>query len=490
MKFYEFKGNFHLNWKKWIIIITFFLLYISGFLVINQQSKNVTMKLFTLIVFNFLLLISELKAQSALPSKAQNKWANAEIGAMFHFDLQVFEPEYKWRSDRNYQPELSIFNPKELNTDQWIQSAKAAGATYAILVAKHCSGFSLWPTKAHYYSVKNTPWRNGKGDIVKDFIASCKKYGLKPGLYASASANAYCHVDNPGLVLSGELKEQNNYNEIVKTQLTELWSQYGDLFEIWFDGGVLPPDKGGIDMLSLLEKYQSGAIVFQGPYGFNNNIRWVGNEDGVAPYPCWACADSTTSATGVIQIKGLNGNPEGNFWCPGEADFPLRKNNSFDGGWFWHKNQDDSIRSLGELNELYLKTVGRNTNMLIGIVVDNRGLVPDADMKRLTEFGNEIKNQFSKILGSASGQGNLLSIRFKSPQYVKYVVIQEDISKGERIREYSIAGMENGNRINICKGTSIGHKRIEIIRNRQLTGIKLQIIKSEGDPQISILKCY
>ena len=182
-------------------------------------------------------------AKNVLPSKAQLKWADAEIGAMYHFDLQVFEPAYKWRENWNYHPDLSIFNPKELDTDQWLLAAKAAGATYAVLVAKHCSGFSLWPTNAHPYSVKNTPWRNGQGDIVKDFIASCKKYGIKPGIYASASANAYFKVENPGLVISGNAEEQEKYKEVVKTQLTELWSQYGKLFEVWFDGGVLPPRK-------------------------------------------------------------------------------------------------------------------------------------------------------------------------------------------------------------------------------------------------------
>lgn len=448
------------------------------------------MKLLALFAFFCFLLTSGINAQPALPSKAQQQWADAEIGAMFHLDLQVFEPDYNWRSDLNYRPDISIFNPKELDTDQWIQAAKSAGAKYAILVAKHCSGFSLWPTRAHPYSVKNTPWRNGKGDIVKDFIKSCKKYGIKPGIYASASANGYFKVDNPGLVVSGIQEEQEKYKEVVKTQLTELWSEYGKLFEIWFDGGVLPPDKGGIEMLTLLEKYQPEAVAFQGPYGYKNNIRWVGNEDGVAPYPCWACADSTTSATGVIEIKGLNGNPDGKFWCPVEADFPLRKNNSFEGGWFWHKNQDDSIRSLGELQEKYITTVGRNTNMMIGIVVDNRGLVPDADIKRLTEFGQEIKNQFSKPLGSTSGQGNFFTINFKSSQPVKYVVIQEDISRGERIREYSIYGMENGKWANLCNGTSVGHKRIEIIENRELSVIKLEITKAEGNPHVRNFVCY
>lgn len=441
------------------------------------------------LIFQFLLSSGQV-TKKVIPTTPQLRWADAEIGAMFHFDLQVFEPSYNWRSDFNYHPDLSIFNPKELETDQWLRAAKSAGATYAILVAKHCSGFSLWPTKAHSYSVGNTPWRNGKGDIVKDFIASCKKYGIKPGLYASASANAYYYVDNPGLVLSHDSSEQRKYNEIVKTQLTELWSQYGKLFEIWFDGGVLPPDKGGIDILSLLEKYQRNAVAFQGPYGYANNIRWVGNEEGVAPYLCWSRADSTTSATGVIQIKGLNGNPEGKFCCPGESDFPLRKNTSFEGGWFWKKDQDDQLRSVDELTERYCKSVGRNTNMLLGIVVDDRGLVPDADMKRLEEFGREVKKRFLVPLGSTSGKGNLFTIGFKSPQPVNYVVIQEEISKGEHIREYNLYGMGNGVWKLLSKGTCIGHKRIEVLKGSIYSAIKLEITNSEGTPYVRIMESY
>ena len=364
----------------------------------------------------FFVSIIKVNAQSTstLPSKAQLNWANDEVGVLIHFDMPVFEPEYNFRANWNYHPDLSIFNPKELDTDQWIKAAKAAGATYAVLVAKHCSGFSLWPTKAHPYSVKNTPWRNGNGDIVKDFIESCKKYGVKPGIYASTTANGYLKVDNPGKVVSGDSAEQKKYNDIVKMQLTELWSNYGELFEVWFDGGVFPPEKGGFDVLSMLKKYQPEAVAFQGPYGFANNIRWVGNENGVAPYPCWARADSVTSASGVIEIKGLNGNPEGLFWCPGEADFPLRKNASFQGGWFWHKDQDDMIRPLDELVDRYCKSVGRNTNMLLGIVIDNRGLVPDADVKRLTEFGKEINSQFSNPLGQTKGKGKEKNFLFNS----------------------------------------------------------------------------
>ncbi len=455
----------------------------------NYVKPTIMRFKFLAIVMIYLTIVSCKIKDQVLPTPAQQTWADAEIGAMFHLDVQVFEPEYKWRETRDYQPDASVFDPKELDTDQWIKAAKSAGATYAVLVAKHCSGFSLWPTKTHEYSVKNSPWKNGQGDIVKDFIASCIKYDVKPGLYASASANAFCHVDNPGLVLSGNPEEQKKYNEIVKTQLTELWTQYGELFEIWFDGGVLPPEKGGIDMLSLVEKYQPNAVSFQGPYGYANNIRWVGNENGVAPYPCWARADSTTSATGLIQIKGLNGNPDGAFWCPGEADFPLREH-AFQGGWFWREGEEHTIRGVDDLMDRYIQSVGRNTNMLLGIVVDDRGLVPNADVQRLTEFGDELNQQFSTSLGSTKGKGNEFSIEFKSPQKINYVVIQEDISKGERVREYKLSGKIDGEWHLLSEGSCIGHKRIEELHGKIYTSVKLEIVKSEGKPYIKEIKCY
>ena len=436
------------------------------------------------------LISYEQNQKMVIPSKAQLEWANSEIGVLIHFDMPVFEPSYDFRKDWNYHPDLSIFNPKELNTDQWLAAAKSAGATYAVLVAKHCSGFSLWPTKAHDYSVKNTPWRNGKGDIVKDFMASCKKYGLKPGIYASTTANGFLKVDNPGKVVSGDKDEQKKYNKIVEMQLNELWSEYGKLFEVWFDGGVLPVEKGGFDVLGLLKKYQSEALAFQGPFGYENNIRWVGNEEGVAPYPCWARADSTTSASGVIEIKGLNGNPEGLFWCPGESDFPLRLNSSFQGGWFWHKDQDSQMRSLAELKDKYFKSVGRNTNMLLGIVIDNRGLVPDADVQRLKDFGYLVNNTFSNLMGKTHGAGNTFHIDFKSPQPIGCIVIKEDISKGERVREYKLSGMTDGKWQQIAVGSCIGHKKIEVLKNAIFSAVKLEITRSEGIPVISDLSCY
>ncbi|MCQ2149688.1 MAG: alpha-L-fucosidase, partial [Bacteroidales bacterium] len=297
-------------------------------------------------------LVSACTHNIVVPNDAQKEWADAEIGVMFHFDMQVFNPDYEFRQWGTH-PDASTFNPTELDTDQWLEAASKIGAKYAVLVAKHCCGFSLWPTEAHEYSVKNSPWKNGEGDIVRDFVESCKKYGIKPAIYASTSANGYYWVDNPGVVQPGSPYTQEEYNAMVEKQLTELWSNYGDLFEIWFDGGVLSMDMGGADVLSLVKKLQPGAIAFQGPYGHPNLIRWVGNELGTAPYPCWATADATTNAAGDVEISGLYGNPDGIYWCPGEADCTLRHNNTRQGGWMWAPGEDDRLYSVNELMTKY-----------------------------------------------------------------------------------------------------------------------------------------
>jgi len=441
-----------------------------------------------LIVY-FLLIGFWCKAQQkeVLPSSAHVAWAEAEIGALFHFDVVNFVPNYNWRNWGSH-PSASVFNPSSLDTDQWIKSAKAAGAKYAILVAKHGSGFSLWPTKAHDYSVSSAPWQSGKGDIVKDFIKSCEKYGLKPGIYASASANGFLHVDNPGTVQQGSPVTQEQYNEVVKTQLTELWTNYGKLFEIWFDGGVLPVKDGGPDLAPLLKKLQPDAVVFQGPNDAENLIRWIGNEEGRAPYPNWSRADVTTSATGTIVIEGLSGSPDGAIWCPGEADFPLRT--GWQGGWFW-KKEGQELLTTEQLLDSYYTSVGRNSNMLLGIVVDTSGLVPKEDVARLEEFGKALKHITATPLKSVSNKRDkLISIDLGGKKDVNQIIISEDIREGEKIRKYIIEAMVDGQWIVIASGESVGHKRIQKFDKVKTSKIRLNIIEYKGEPNIKNFSVY
>lgn len=398
-------------------------------------------------------------AEVICPNAIQQEWAEAEIGVLLHMDMQVFVPDYNWRNYGSH-PDPSAFNPAELDTDQWMETASKLGARYAVLVAKHGSGFSLWPTEAHDYSVRNSSWRDGKGDIVADFIASCKKYGIKPGIYANTNANGYLYTDR-GRVREGGPVSQVEYNAVVAKQLTELWSNYGNLFEIWFDGGVLTPKEVGADVLPLVKKLQPDAIAFQGPLGHDNLIRWVGNEQGTAPDPCWATADSTTNSDGVKIIEGLHGRPDAPFWCPGESDFTLRYNTSFEGGWMWHEGQDSLMFSLDELMEKYETSVGRNTNMLLGVVIDNRGLIPDADVRRITEFGEAIRKNYGTTTVRTSGKGSNLTLKLPAPTLVDRVILQEDIAKGERVLTWHLEGVTpSGETLTLCDGTNIGHKRI------------------------------
>jgi alpha-L-fucosidase len=442
---------------------------------LNPLSKVVI--LFCITFSNFVALAQD---KAALPSSAHLEWSDTEIGAIFHFDMPTFKPEYNWRVYGSHPP-ASVFHPTKVNTDQWIAAAKAAGAKYAVLVAKHGSGFSLWPTAAHAYSVKNSPWRNGKGDLVKDFIESCIKYGVRPGIYASASTNGYLWADNPGVVAKGGPVDQQTYNNIVLQQLTELWTNYGQLFEIWFDGGVIPVSEGGPDVNALLKKLQPDAVVFQGPASAKNLIRWIGNEDGLAPYPNWSTTNGIDATKGFKE-NDFSGVPGGKIWCPGETDFPLRTG-GFQGGWFWVDEHQDMI-SKEKFLDNYVTSVGRNSNMLIGIVVDSSGLVPIKDVALLKDFGDEVKVRYRQIK-TTSGIGKEILLDLGKMQSVKGVVIKEDIAKGERVRKYVLKGFNGKTWKAIGGGKSVGHKRIEMLINPLvMSQIKLLVLDSEGTPNI------
>lgn len=429
----------------------------------------------------------ESQTKCVTPTHAQVAWHDMELGMFFHFDIPVYKQGWNWRTFKDF-PDPNLYQPTKLDTDQWMEAAKAMGAKYAIFVAKHCSGFLQWQSDLYPYGVKQSSWRGGKGDVVAEFVKSCRKYGIKPGLYASVSANGYLNVDNPGLVnrgKGGDPKAQAEYNRICEKMAEELWSKYGDLVEIWFDGGAIPANKGGPDLVPLLKKYQPNAIAFQGPIGTPNLIRWVGNERGVAPYPCWSTAKSGTSEGGTIE-KVFGGHPDGNLWIPGECDVPVRNHD-----WFWKPNGEQRLYPLAHLIDMYYRSVGRNCNLLLNANIGPDGLVPEADFKRYVEFGNAIKQRFDTPVAKTSGQGKMLELAFKNPVRINHVVMMEEISQGERIRSYVVEGLgENGDWIELCTGESIGHKRIQMFEARLLSKIRLRTITAIAEPNIRALAVY
>jgi len=416
----------------------------------------------------------------AIPTKEQLEWADLEIGVIIHLDIQVFEQNYQFRENWTYTPDAKVFNPISLDTDQWLQAIVDASAKYAILVVKHCSGFCLWPTKQHDYSISKSPWKDGKGDILGDFIASCKKYNMKPGIYYSTTCNAYCNVDNPGKVRTGDLEKQKAYNEMVYQQLKELWSQYGELFELWFDGGVLSVEAGGPDITHLLEHYQPNAVCFQGDTLRDyNNLRWVGNERGEAPENCWSTMNGVHSFDGTIEndVIGM-GDKEGSIWIPAEADVPNRKNNR----WFYYKDEEDLVYPCTKLLEFYYKTVGRNTNLLLGIPIDHRGLIPDKDVSVLKEFGVELKRRFDVPIISVKGSDALLVLDLQETSLVNHIVLQEDLTNGHRVEAFIVEYFEEDRQAwrELYQGKVIGHKRILAFDTILTQSIRLKCIKVFG----------
>jgi alpha-L-fucosidase len=411
------------------------------------------------------------------PTPEQAAWQDMEVGLFIHYDLPVFKPDWNHREyDRRPGPE--IFDPARLDTEQWMQAAEAIGAKYAVFVAKHGSGFLSWQSDQYPYGMKQSPYQDGRGDIVRDFVASCRKHGIRPGLYASMSSNGYLEVDNPGLVnrgKGGDPAAQARYARICEGILTELWGNYGPLFEIWFDGGVLDPAQGGPDMLPILRRLQPQSIVFQGPAA---SIRWIGNEDGVAPYPCWATVPEGRDYYG-------GGAPDGTRWLPGECDVPVRR-----GIWLWLPDTEKELFTLDELVDKYYRSVGRNCNLLLNANPDPTGLIPEPDMARYREFGAEIRRRFGRSLAETSGRGGTVTLKLEAATTIDHAILMEDIRAGERVREYVIEGRTDRGWTELARGESIGHKRIERFDPVSVVAVRLRTLRSAAAPIIRKLAVY
>jgi alpha-L-fucosidase len=417
-----------------------------------------------------------------LPTPEQLAWADAEIGVIIHLDINIYAPDtFDYRKTETL-PTLDVFNPARLNTDQWMKTAKAAGAKYAVLTVKHGTGFCLWPSKVNNYNVGHTKWKQGKGDILKDFIASCKKYGLKPGLYYNTNSNTYYGAGYRPFVNDGA---HLAYNKAVLQQLQEIWHNYGELFEIWFDGGINADSKTGIQtaVMRLIAANQPHAILFQGPAGTPNIIRWCGNEDGIAAYPQWSRTNITTASDGSEKIDDLHGDPQGKYWCPAESDYPIRRNNAWNGGWLWHSGQDNSVFTIKELVSKYEKSVGRNTNMLIGMAVNTDGLIPKRDSLAFDSLGKKVKDMFMHPVAAVKNSNlKTILVQVNPAVSVTRVVIQETTEKGENIRGYVVEALVNHRWQQVAEGQSVGHKIIQNFSPVKTTRFRFRVLKPQDRP--------
>lgn len=406
------------------------------------------------------------EAANVRPSERQKIWFDINMYAFIHFGVNTFT-DREWGLG-NEDP--AIFNPEKLDCDQWCEALKAGGFKGMVLTCKHHDGFCLWPSKYTEHSVKNSPF---KGDVVKMASDACRRHGLKFGIYLSPwdRNSVYYGTDE--------------YNDYFVNQLTELLTEYGEIFYIFFDGacGEGPNGKKQVydfpRYIETIRKYQPNAVIFNdgGP-----DIRWVGNEAGKARHSEWAVVpkelcnfaevqtgkgpladegdidflyntdEEIGTLSNILYSKGLT-------FCPSEIDTSIRK------GWFWHKNEEP--KSLDKLYEIYLKSVGANASLHLNIPPTTEGLIDERDVNRLHEFGELIRKEFSKPAGAKMeriGGSNTqpeYMLTFEERKAIKYVILEEDIEKGQRIESFSIYQEgKRGNPFPVYQGTTVGNRKI------------------------------
>lgn len=413
-------------------------------------------------------------AARLVPTPQQLEWQQMELTAFLHFGINTFTGR-EW-GDGKENP--ALFNPTDFDAEQWVRSLKEAGFKMAILTAKHHDGFCLWPTKTTGHSVAASPWKDGKGDVVRELRDACDKYDIKFGVYLSPwDRNASCYGDSP------------KYNEFFIEQLTELLTNYGEVHEVWFDGanGEGPNGKkqeyDWTAILSTIRRLQPRAVTAI----MGDDVRWVGNERGLGRETEWSATvltpgtyarcEEQNKALGVkATSKDLGGrdmlvNARELFWYPSEVDVSIRP------GWFYHQQEDNQVKSLKHLTDIYFKSVGYNSVLLLNIPPDRRGRISDADVNRLKEFADYRKEIFAdnRVKGGLKAwtarPGDTRVYQLKPKSEINVVMLREDISKGQRMEAFTVEALTADGWKEIAKGTTVGYKRlirIPAVEARQL----------------------
>jgi len=403
----------------------------------------------------------ESAAPQAVPSADILAWQDLEIGMFVHFAPNTFQD----KEGDDLSTPLSAINP-DIDTDNWARCAVNLGARYIVFVAKHAGGFCMWQTETTPYSIGHTPWKGGKGDVLADLSASCRKHGLGLGVYLSPRDDYF------GANVGGVCKDasrQPAYNAMYRQQLTEVLTRYGQMVEVWFDGSSVVPTS------DLVRKYAPQAAIFQGP---DAKIRWVGNEMGFAPYPLWDTESEADARSGVS--TSLHGDPDGAAWIPVECDVSIRRPD-----WFWSTTDEHNLMTLDQLMEVYYRSVGRGAQLLLNIPADRRGHMPDADFARAREFGDELRKRFGKSVAETAAAGVRIELPISNTGTpVDHVILQEDCHFGQRVRAFRLEGLAGGKWSVIYSGSSIGHKRVIPFAAQSFTALRLVVTDSSGEPRL------
>jgi len=403
------------------------------------------------------------------PTREQIAWHEMEIEMFLCLDPCTWQG----REYDDHSTPLSDINPTKLDTDQWCEVAKSFGAKQILFVAKHTGGFCWWQTAASEYSIKNTPYKGGKGDVLAELAESCGKHGLKLGVYVYPGDDQW----GAGIGSGGRTEDpakQEAYNEVLRQQWAEVLTGYGEVSEVWFDGSCI------IEVGDILSTYAPKAMVFQGPHA---TLRWPGNEKGIAPYPTWQTVKRSDAVTGVS--TGQHSDPDGDVWLPMEMDTTL-----LDHKWFWAPDTDHMMKSLEHLMDIYYKSVGRGCVLLLNATPDTTGKIPESHVRRYREFGEAIRGIYENKKGETTGTGRTLEIRFDQPTAVNHVITMEDVRCGQIVRAYEIDGLIDGRWRTLVDGISIGYKRIDVIDTVAVEGLRLRVTRAVDQPVIKSFATY
>ncbi len=475
--------------------------------------KEIALFVSFLLIFSSCKKVTPPEPYGPVPSARQLAWHEMEYYMFVLFTVNTFtDKEWGYGDEKE-----SVFNPTALDCRQWAKVAKDAGMKGIIITAKHHDGFCLWPSKFTSHSVKNSPWKNGEGDVLKELRQACDEYGLKFGVYLSPWDRNSAVYGTP------------EYLTYYRNQLRELLTGYGDIFEVWFDGanggdgyygGARETRK--IDNKtyydwpnthSIVRELQPAAVMFSdaGP-----DIRWVGNESGMGSLTNWCLLKKDQMYPGGDFAKILGeGHEDGGYWVPAEVDVSIRP------GWFYHKTQDSLVRSPENLMELYYSSVGRNSNLLLNVPPDRRGVLNENDVKSLMAFHELLLKEFETDLakgkkvsvsqyrgkgyeGSNVNDGNPetywttddsrttgdVIIKLGADTEVNRIAIQEYIKLGQRVSEFTVSALVNGSWNQLVSGTTIGHKIIRKFPVVKTTEIKVTINKSKACPVISNIQLF
>lgn len=441
-----------------------------------------------------------------IPSARQLAWHDLRYYAFVHFGPNTFTDKEWGHGD---EPE-DAFHPTALDCRQWARVAKEAGMEGIVLTVKHHDGFCLWPSAFSTHTVKESAWKGGKGDVLRELSTACKEYGLRLGVYMSPWDRNNPTYGTPA------------YNDVFKNQLREVLTQYGDIFEVWFDGacGEGPNGKRQVydfhGFWDLVRQLQPEAVMFSdaGP-----DIRWVGNESGFAGATNWCSINSFGWVPGQPDVNEQlqSGHEGGHNWIPAEVDVSIRP------GWFYHKNEDEKVKSVEKLVEIYFSSVGNNANLLLNLPVDTRGLVHENDVQALMGLKkhlddwysvNVLKNAPSKASNvrgkskvfaadkAVDGDKNTywatddgvtaasLELTVRSKQPLHAILLQEYIPLGQRVKKFSVEAWDGKTWVPLGRGSTIGNRRILRFPPMSASKIRLNIEDSRACPLISNIEAY